>query len=96
MSQSDEHGHAAMRAAIDGLEKELGQANATLQGYSSSTNAAARDLVKLVDDVKPLLLRAHAALMVDERNKPLLDELIEATLDMEDCRARWAKVASGA
>jgi hypothetical protein len=46
-----------------------------------------------VDEVKPLLLRAHAALLVDERNRPLLAELLEAALNMEDCRAKWEAAA---
>jgi hypothetical protein len=95
MAQLDTHGHGEMQVAIDGLEQEVVQSNAALRGYRTSTFEAVSDLIRLVDEVKPLLLRAHAALMVDERNKPLLDELIEATLNLEDCRVKWEAVARG-
>lgn len=92
MSQTDEFGHQAMQNAIDGLQSEVAHSRSTLAGHRASTQDAARDLVRLIDATKPLLLRAHAALMVDERNKRLVDEMIEATLDMEEARGKWEAV----
>jgi hypothetical protein len=83
-----------MQTTIDGLETEVSQSQAAAFGFRTSTNEAAQDLVRLVDAVKPLLARAHAALMFDGRSQPLLDELIAATLDMEAARVKWETVAN--
>jgi hypothetical protein len=88
--------HADMRAAIDGLELALVQARSDVHGYRTSAISAARDLVSLAETMQPLLKRAHAALLLDERNQHLLDELYAAALDLETARAKWAEVANKA